>query len=77
MLKLKSIEELCLIALKIDAKFAGNMTCVFKNYVRNFSIFHRVKNRDFILESKMVQINQNQNSKQLDRPDAARKLILP
>ena len=29
-----------------------------------------LKNRDFILETKMAEINQNKNSKQLDRPDA-------
>ena len=29
-----------------------------------------LKNSDFILESKMVELNQNQNSKQPDRTDA-------
>ena len=28
----------------------------------------------FILENKMSELNQNQNLKQLDRPDAVRKL---
>ena len=27
-----------------------------------------LKNRDFILETKMVGLNKNKNSKQLDRP---------
>ena len=35
--------------------------------------FHRVKNRDFILESKMAELNQNKNSKQEDRPGAVWK----
>ena len=30
---------------------------------------HKLKNGDFILESKMVELNQNKNSKQPDRPD--------
>ena len=29
----------------------------------------RLKNSNFILESKMVELNQNKNSKQPDRPD--------
>ena len=35
---------------------------------------HRLKNRDFILESKMAELNKNKNSKQPDRPDAVWKL---
>ena len=34
----------------------------------------RLKNSDFILESKMVELNQNKNSKQPDRPDGMWKL---
>ena len=34
----------------------------------------RLKNSDFLVESKMVKLNQNKNSKQPDRPDAVRKL---
>ena len=30
----------------------------------------RLKNNDFILESKMAELIQNKNSKQTDRPDA-------
>ena len=59
-----------MIALKIDAKFEGKLTCAFKNDMRNLANFHRLKNSDFILESKMVELNQNKNSKQPDRPDA-------
>ena len=29
----------------------------------------RLKNSDFILESKMTELNQNQNSEQPDQPD--------
>ena len=35
---------------------------------------NRLKNSDFILESKMVKISENRNSKQPDRPDAVWKL---
>ena len=65
------------MALKIDVKFEGKLTCAFKNEMRNFTNFHRLKNSDFILESKMAELNQNKNSKQPDRPDPVRKLILP
>ena len=42
---------------------------------RIWQIFvHRLKNSDFILESKMAELNQNKNSKQPDRPDAVWKL---
>ena len=70
----KNTEELCLMALKIDAKFEGKLTCAFKNDMRNLANFHRLKNSDFILESKMVELNQNQNSNQSEQPDAAWKL---
>ena len=42
---------------------------------------YRLKNSNFILESKMVELNQNQNSKQPDQTDTVWKLgnenILP
>ena len=65
------------MALKIDAKFKRKLTCAFKNETRNLANFHRLKNSDFILESKMVDLNQNRNLKQLNRPDDVRKLIRP
>ena len=37
----------------------------------------RLTNSDFILESKMAELNQNKNWKQLDRPDAVWKLYFP
>ena len=58
------------MALKIHAKFEGKLTCTFKNGIRNLANFHRLKNDDFIVESKMVELNQNKNSKQPDQPDA-------
>ena len=61
------------MALKIDAKFEGKLTCAFKNDMRNLASFHRLKISDCILESKMAEPNQNKNSKQLGRPDAVRK----
>ena len=60
--------------VKIDAKFEGKLTCAFKNDMANLASFHRLKNSDFILESKMAELNQNKNLKQLNRPDAVRKL---
>ena len=63
-------------ALKIDAKYEGKMTCAFKNEIRNLVNFHRLKDSYFILESKMAELDQNKNSKQLERPDAVRILIL-
>ena len=58
-----------MMALKIYAKFEGKLTCAFKNDM-SLSHFHRLKNSDFVLESKMAELNQNRNSKQLDQPDA-------
>ena len=37
----ESIEELFLIALNIDAKFEGKMTCAFKNDMRNLANFYQ------------------------------------
>ena len=52
-----------MIALKIDAKIEGKLPCIFKNDVRNLENFHRLKTSDFILESKMVESNQNKKFK--------------
>ena len=41
--------------------------------MRNLANFYRLENIDFILESKM-KLNQNENSKRLDRQDAVREL---
>ena len=57
------------MALKIHAKSEEKLTCA---YLENF--FTGQKKSDLILESKMVELYQNNNSKQLDRPDALRKL---
>ena len=62
------------MALKIDTKFEGKLTCGFQNDMRNLANFHRPKNSDFILESKIAELDQNKNSKQPDRSDAVRKL---
>ena len=40
----------------------------------NLANFHSLKNSNFILESKIAELNQNKNLKQLDRPHAVRKL---
>ena len=39
------------MALKIDTRFEGKLTCAFKSD-RNLPNFHRLKNCDYILESK-------------------------
>ena len=59
-----------MIALKTDAKFEGKQTCPFKNDMRNLANFHKLKNSNFILESKIAKLNQNKNSKQPDQSDA-------
>ena len=43
-------------------------------FMRNLANFHRLEKGNFILESKMVELNQNKNSKQLDWTDAVRRL---
>ena len=50
------------------------LTCGLKNDMRNLANFHRLRNSDFVLESNMAELNQNKNSKQLERLDAVRKL---
>ena len=59
-------------------KIWRKLTCAFQYDMRNLTNIHRLKaiilSSDFILESKMAQLNQIKNSKQLDRPDAVRKL---
>ena len=62
------------MARKIEAKFEGKLTCAFQNDMKNLANFHGLKNRDFILERKMAELYRNKNLKQLDRPDAVRKL---
>ena len=65
------------MALKIDIKFEGKLTCAVKNEMRNLANFHSMKERDFILQRKMAELNPNKNLKQLNRPDVVRKVILP
>ena len=60
-----------MIELKTDAKCDGKLTCTFKTDIRNLANFHRLKNNDLILESKIAELNQNKNSKQGDRLDEA------
>ena len=62
------------MTLKSDAKLEGKLTCAFENDMRNLANFQRLKNSTFKLESKMVEQNQNKNTKELDLPDAVRKL---
>ena len=57
----KSIGELCLMALNTDTTFEEKLTCAFKNDMRNLANFYRLKNSDFILESKITELNQKKN----------------
>ena len=52
--------------LKIDAKYKGKLTFAFKDDMRNLANFYSLKNSDFVLESKIMKLNQNKNSKQQD-----------
>ena len=54
------------MALKGDAKFEGKLTRAFKNDTRTLANFHMLGKSNFVLESKMVKLNQNQNSNQPD-----------
>ena len=65
------------MALKIDAKFEERLTCAFKIDMQNLGKFHRLKNSDFILESKMAELNQNKSSKQAGKTDAVFNFIFP
>ena len=57
-------------------KFKENCIVLSKMTWRIWQIFvHRLKNSDFILESKMAELNQNRNSKQPDQPEAVWKLL--
>ena len=40
----------------------------------NLANFHKLRNGDFISESKMLQLNQNKKSKQLDRKNTVWQL---
>ena len=50
------------MALKIDAKCERKPSCAFEIDIRNLANFDKLKNSDFILESKM-KLNQNKNKK--------------
>ena len=58
------------MTLKSDSKFEEKLACGLENDMRNLANFHRLKNSDFILESKMTELNQNKKSKQAVRLDA-------
>ena len=63
------------MALKIDTKFEGKLIRSFKNDMKNLANFRlQAENSNFIWESKMVELNQNKNSKQPDRSDTLWKL---
>ena len=57
------------MALLIDATCERKLTSAFKNDLKNLANFHKLNSNDFILESKMAELNQS-NSKQSVLPDA-------
>ena len=58
---------------------AVNTSSYFPSYLMDklvmLGLAERLKNSDFILESKMAELDQNKNSKQPDRPDAVLKTL--
>ena len=56
------------MTLNTDEKFEGKLICASKNDMRNLANFLRLKNSDFISESKMVELHKNKNSEKLDQP---------
>ena len=61
---------------RLMQKFKENCIVLSKMTWRIWQIFvHRLKNSDFVLESKMAELNQNRNSKQPDQPEAVSKLL--
>ena len=46
----------------------------FQKWQEEFGNFHKLKNSEFILESKMAELSQKKNSKQHHQPEAVRKL---
>ena len=48
----------------------------FQKWHEELTDFHRLRNSNLILKSKMVELNQNKNPKQPDRPDAVWKSYL-
>ena len=45
------------MALRLDAKFEGKLTCAFENDMKNLENFQRLRNSNFILEGKMAKLN--------------------
>ena len=59
MYDLKIYREFCAIEMKSDQKFEEKLTCGSENDMwRIWQNFHRLKNNNFILESKMAELNQ-------------------
>ena len=60
------------MAVNIDSKCEGKLTCDFKNDMKNLENFRRLKNNHFILESKMVELRikiQNNQIRQMQCTD--------
>ena len=51
-MRLENTEQLCLMALSVDTKFEGKLTCASKNYMRNLAIFFFYQNIHCNLQTK-------------------------
>ena len=67
-------KKVSFMTLKSDAKFEVKLS--LENDMKNLANFHRLKNNEFILESKMAKLNKNENSKQPVWLDEVWKLYL-
>ena len=74
MFELKKYREVMFDGTEDWSKIWKKTDLCFQNDIRKLTNFHRLKNSDFILESKTAELNQNQNSKQADWPDAVWKI---
>ena len=74
MFKLKKYRWIMFGGTEYWCQIEWKLTCAFKNGMKNLANFYRLKNNHFNWVSKMAKLNQNQNSKQPDRPNALWKL---
>ena len=76
MFELKKVQRSCVwFHWRLMQNLKENWLVLSKIPWRIWETFvHKLKNRDFIWESKMAELNKNKNSKQPDQPDAVWKL---
>ena len=74
MFELKECREIMSDGTKDWCKIWRKFDLCFQNWHEEFGKFSQAGKSDFILESKLAELNKNKNSKQSDLPDAAWKL---